>query len=426
MSRSEQMYKEALSLLPGGVDSPVRAFKGVGGTPRFIKSAQGCYLYDVDENQLIDYVGSWGPMILGHAHPAVITALTEAVKHGTSYGAPCPAEVELAHEIVTRVPSVEMVRFVNSGTEATMSAIRLARAATERDLIIKFAGGYHGHGDSFLVQSGSGVATFGLPDSAGVTKGTAQDTRVATYNDLEAIKKLFEIEGKNYAAIIVEPVAGNIGVIPPSEGFLEGLRSICDEYGALLIFDEVMTGFRVAPGGAQQLYGIKPDLSTFGKIIGGGLPVGAYGGRRDLMNMISPSGNVYQAGTLSGNPLAMTAGLATLNNLNSDIYSDLEKKSARLQAGIEEALRKTETIGTVQRVGSMLTLFFSSNASNNYEDVKKADHKRFARFFHSMLKRGIHLPPSGYEAWFVSAAHSKVVIDQTITIVEESLRESAA
>ncbi len=409
--------------MPGGVSSPVRAFKAVGGTPPFIASASGCTLTDVEGNTYIDYIGSWGPMILGHTHPEVTAALEAAVGKGTSFGAPSPLEAELAQEIVDRVPSVEMVRFVNSGTEATMSAIRLARAATKREVIIKFAGGYHGHADAFLIQAGSGVATFGAPDSPGVTKGAAQDTRVARFNDLDSVRTILEQDSGNVAAIIVEPVPGNMGVTHFDDDFLPGLRGLCDDHGALLIFDEVMTGFRVHRGCAESLFNIKPDLSTFGKVIGGGLPVGAYGGRADLMRMISPSGPVYQAGTLSGNPLAMTAGLATLSGLKDNVYLRLETQSAKLQAGLEDALRESNTTGVVQRVGSMLTLFFHDGPVRNFDDAKLADHEKFARFFAGMLKRGVHLPPSGYEAWFVSAAHDDDAIDKTITGAQEAMKE---
>jgi len=407
--------------MPGGVSSPVRAFKAVGGTPRFIQRAKGCKLYDVDGNEYIDYIGSWGPMILGHAHPEVVRAVAEAAQNGTSFGTPCPAEVELAEEIIRRVPSVEKLRFVNSGTEATMSAVRLARAATGREVIVKFTGCYHGHYDAFLIQAGSGVATLGLPDSLGVTKGAAKDTRSVNYNDIESVASIFNMEGNNVAAVIVEPVAGNMGVVPPVSGFLEGLRELCDKYKSILIFDEVMTGFRVAPGGAQELYDVKPDLTTFGKIIGGGLPVGAYGGRRKLMSMIAPEGPVYQAGTLSGNPLAMAAGLHTLKLLNDRVYKYLEYLSNKLEAGLKRSAQKTGISAQVQRVGSMLTLFFTHEPIWNFTDASAADHARFGKFFHEMLKRGIHLPPSGYEAWFVSAAHDENIIERTVQAASEAM-----
>ncbi|MEE9553577.1 MAG: glutamate-1-semialdehyde 2,1-aminomutase [candidate division Zixibacteria bacterium] len=413
MSKSEELFKRAMKILPGGVNSPVRAFKSVSGTPPFMVSASGCILTDADGKEYIDYIGSWGPMILGHTHPEITKALVEMVGKGTSFGTPSPAEVDLAEEIVKRVPSVEKVRFVNSGTEATMSAIRLARAATKRDVIIKFAGGYHGHADSFLIQAGSGAITLGVPNSPGVTEGVAKDTRVAKYNDLESVAKLFKIECDDIAAVIVEPVAGNMGTVPPDDGFLEGLRDLCDKYDSLLIFDEVMTGFRVAPGGAQELYNIKPDLSTFGKVIGGGLPVGAYGGRADLISMIAPEGPVYQAGTLSGNPLAMTAGLQTLKLLNKSAYDNLEKSSAMLEDGLRNAANSAKIPVSVQRVGSMITVFFSENRVRNLDDALAADHDRFKKFFTFMLKNGVHLPPSGYEAWFVSTAHTSRYIEKT-------------
>ncbi len=422
MERSRSLFEKARTLMPGGVSSPVRAFRAVGGTPRFITSARGCWLEDADGRRYVDYIGSWGPMILGHAHPDVVAALEEAVGRGTSFGAPCPGEVALAEEIVARVPSVEMVRFVNSGTEATMSAVRLARAATGRAVVVKFAGAYHGHGDAFLIQAGSGAATFGLPDSPGVTPGAARDTRVARYNDLEDVERLFGAEGEAIAAVIVEPVAGNMGVVPPERGFLEGLRSLCDRYGALLIFDEVMTGFRVGPAGAEGRYGVRPDLGTFGKVIGGGLPVGAYGGRADLMSMVAPEGPVYQAGTLSGNPLAMAAGLATLKALTADAYERLEQLSAHLQARLERACEEASVPVTIQRVGSMLTLFFVPGPVRNMDDLSAADHGRFRVFFNRMLEAGVHLPPSGYEAWFVSLAHDTAVIERTGEAVRRALR----
>ncbi len=413
MSRSEDIFAKAQTILPGGVNSPVRAFKAVGGIPPFITSAKGATLTDADGRSYIDYIGSWGPMILGHAHPEVVEALEQAVRRGTSYGAPTPLEVELAEEIVSRVDSVDKIRFVNSGTEATMSAVRLARAATGRDVLVKFAGCYHGHGDSFLIQAGSGVATLGLPDSPGVTKGAAQDTRVAIYNDLESVEAILNTEKDRVAAVIVEPVAGNMGVVPPEDGFLQGLRDLCTSHGALLIFDEVMTGFRVARGGAQELFSINADLTTFGKVIGGGLPVGAYGGSRDLMGKIAPEGPVYQAGTLSGNPLAMTAGLTTLQMLNKASYRSLEEVSSLLEKELVQAADATGIPVNIQRVGSMLTLFFSEKPVYNMDDAMKADHKRFAQFFSKMLEGGIHLPPSGYEAWFVSLAHTQATIRQT-------------
>jgi len=424
MPTSQELFARAQTVIPGGVNSPVRAFKAVGGTPPFIAAAAGCRLTDVDGNTYVDYIGSWGPMILGHAHPEVTAALTAAVAKGTSYGAPCPAEVDLAEEIVARVPGLEMVRMVNSGTEATMSAIRLARAATGREVVVKMAGAYHGHADAFLIQAGSGVATFGAPDSPGVTEGAARDTRIASFNDIDSVKALFAGDDP-VAAVIVEPVCGNMGVTPPRDGFLEDLRGVCDENGALLIFDEVMTGFRLARGGAVELYGVLPDLVTFGKVIGGGLPVGAYGGRKALMERISPAGPVYQAGTLSGNPLAMTAGLETLRRLDAAAYDRLERIAASLQSGLESAIAETGTTACVQRVGSMVTLFFGPGPITAFDDAKACDHARFGRFFHEMLKRGVHLPPSGYEAWFVSTAHDDQAIDQTVQAAKEALAASA-
>jgi len=422
MSKSEQYFDRAKKVTPGGVNSPVRAFKSVGGSPRFIASANGCELTDVDGDDYIDYIGSWGPMILGHAHPEITKALKKALGRGTSYGAPCRDEVILAEMIVERIPSVDMIRFVNSGTEATMSAIRLARAATHRNIIIKFAGGYHGHADNFLIQAGSGVATFSNPDSPGVTDGAAKDTLIAEFNDLPSVWKIFDSCQGRVGAIIVEPIAGNMGVIPPEPGFLRGLRDICNQSGAVLIFDEVMTGFRVHPQGAQGLYGIQPDLTTFGKIIGGGLPVGAYGGKAELMSMISPQGPVYQAGTLSGNPLAMTAGIETLKLLTPDVYDKIELISAKLEAGLTGAIDELGVEATVQRVGSMLTLFFHPGPLKNFSDAKAADHDHFSRFFNLMLENGIHLPPSGYEAWFISAAHTTDVIYKTIEAAQLSLK----
>ena len=416
MSSSDKLFNRARQILPGGVNSPVRAFKAVGGNPIFIVSAKGCILTDADGNEYIDYIGSWGPMILGHAHPEVTQAVIDATGKGTSFGVPSPVEVELAEEIIRRVPSVDKIRFVNSGTEATMSAIRLARAATKRDVVIKFAGGYHGHADSFLIQAGSGATTLGVPNSPGVTAGVVKDTRIADYNDLDSVEACFKSEGENIAAVIVEPVAGNMGVVPPKDGFLDGLRRLSDRYGSILIFDEVMTGFRVAPAGAQQLYNITPDLSTFGKVIGGGLPVGAYGGRGDLLSMIAPEGPVYQAGTLSGNPLAMTAGLHTLKLLDDEAYKVLEKSSSKLEIGLKTAADKAGVPVAVQRVGSMITIFFSEKPVENLNDAGSADHERFKKFFSFMLKNGIHLPPSGYEAWFVSTAHDDAVIERTIEV----------
>lgn len=421
MNRSQTLFEQAQLLIPGGVNSPVRAFKSVGGTPPFIASGSGCRMTDIDGKEYLDYICSWGPLILGHCHPAVIAALEETLARGTSFGAPSPLEVELAREVILRVPGMEMVRFVNSGTEATMSAIRLARAVTGREVIIKFAGGYHGHADSFLIQAGSGAVTFGLPDSPGVTGGAARDTRIASFNDLDSVRQIMELEPENVAAVIVEPVPGNMGVIPPGSGFLLGLRDLCTKYGALLVFDEVMSGFRVARGGAQELYGVMPDLTTLGKVIGGGLPVGAYGGARTLMERVAPLGPVYQAGTLSGNPLAMTAGLETLRHLDADAYKLLEKQAARLQSGLEQAAAKAGVTATVQRVGSMLTLFFHPGPVVDFETARSADHHRFSDFFQKMLTGGVHLPPSGFEAWFVSTAHDDAAIDATLEAARQAL-----
>jgi glutamate-1-semialdehyde 2,1-aminomutase len=424
MNHSEQYMQRALGLMPGGVNSPVRSFRGVGGQPRVIARAEGCRLVDVDGREYVDYIGSWGAMVAGHAHPAVVEAVCRAARDGTSFGTPSPLELELAEEIAARVPSVEMIRMVNSGTEAVMSAVRLARAFTGRHPIIKFAGGYHGHADALLARAGSGVATLGLPDSPGVTEGAAADTITVPYNNLHEVARRMRLMPRGIGAILVEPVAGNMGVVPPAAGFLEGLRALADEHGALLIFDEVMTGFRVARGGAQERFGVTPDLTTFGKIIGGGLPVGAYGGNARIMQMIAPSGPVYQAGTLSGNPVCMAAGLATLRLLDDAAYERLEMLGARLESGLRSAMAAASTAATVQRVGSMLTIFFAGDQERDetasgfqvrdFDAAAACDHERFGRFFHTMLGRGIHLPPSGYEAWFASLAHDTAAIDATI------------
>lgn len=427
MTRSERAFAEAQRYMPGGVNSPVRAFRAVGGTPPFIERGQGSRLTDVDGNVYIDYVCSWGPLIAGHAHPAVTARLHEAVDRGTSYGAPTEAETELARLVVEMVPSIEMVRFVNSGTEATMSALRLARGATGRDKIVKFAGCYHGHADALLSTAGSGVLTLGIPSGPGVTAGTAADTISLPFNDLDAVRAVFAESGDQIAAVIVEPVAGNMGVIPPAEGFLEGLREITREHGALLIFDEVITGFRVAPGGAQERYGVLPDLTCLGKIIGGGLPVGAYGGRRDLMEQMAPLGPVYQAGTLSGNPLAMAAGIATLELLREPgMYERLEALGAQLA---EEMTRAAEAAGvplTVNRVGSMLTGFFTEGPVTDYASATAADTTRYARFHQAMLARGVYLAPSQFEAAFVSLAHTAEDLEQTAEAAMAAMREAAA
>ncbi len=426
--RSDHLFSRAGMLIPGGVNSPVRAFKAVGRNPVFIARAAGSKLWDVDGNEYIDYVGSWGPMILGHAHPRVLAALKRAIDHGTSYGAPTELEVQMAGLICRMVPSVEMVRMVNSGTEATMSAIRLARAYTKRDKIIKFAGCYHGHGDSFLIKAGSGAMTFSVPDSPGVPAAVAGGTLTAEYNDIASVEQLVARHPDQVAAVIVEPVVGNMGCVPPLNGFLDKLRSLCSREGILLIFDEVMTGFRLAAGGAQELYKITPDVTTLGKIIGGGLPVGAYGGRREIMDLVAPLGPMYQAGTLSGNPLAMTAGYETLTMLqdDEDFYRKLETKCQQLQEGISGVIKSLGLPLTINRVGSMSTLFFTATQVRDYGTASGADTARFATYFREMLKRGIYLPPSQFEAGFVSAAHSEGDIARTIEAAEESLRTAFA
>jgi glutamate-1-semialdehyde 2,1-aminomutase len=420
-SKSDQLFKEAQELLPGGVDSPVRAFRAVGGQPLFIARGEGPYLYDVDDNRFIDYVLSWGPLVLGHAHPGVVAELKRAVELGTSYGAPSPLELELARLVQSYMPGLQMLRFVNSGTEATMSALRLARAYTKRNKIIKFEGCYHGHADLLLVQAGSGVATLGLPDSPGVPQATVQDTLVARYNDLASVQELFSHYPDEIAAVIIEPVAGNMGVVPPVDGFLSGLRELTSQHGALLIFDEVMTGFRVHPGGAQALYGIEPDLTTLGKVIGGGLPVGAYGGRREIMEMIAPSGPVYQAGTLSGNPLAMTAGIATLRLLQQpEMWNGMVRAAAELNRGIGAAARKAGVEVQQTCVGTMFTLFFTAEPVRDWPTAKLSDTLLFGRYFRSMLENGVYLAPSQFEAGFVSTAHGADIVAQTIEAAEKS------
>jgi glutamate-1-semialdehyde 2,1-aminomutase len=425
MSRSEDLFARARRSIPGGVNSPVRAYASVGGTPPFIASASGSKIRDVEGREYIDYVGSWGPMVLGHAHPCVVEAVQRACAEGLSFGAPTERETELAEMVIACVPSVEKVRLVNSGTEATMSAIRLARGWTGRDKIVKFEGCYHGHGDSFLIAAGSGAATLGVPNSPGVTKGTAADTLLARYNDLESVENLIRANPGEISALIIEPVAGNMGVVPPAENFLEGLRAICTRENILLVFDEVMTGFRVALGGAQERYGVTPDLTTLGKIIGGGLPVGAYGGRADIMNHIAPEGPVYQAGTLSGNPLATAAGLETLRLLREPgVYEALEERSARLAEGTRNNLISLGLDLYAPRVGAMLCLFFSRETVTDWDVAAACDTEAYARYFHAMLERGIYLAPSQYEAAFVSLAHTDEDIDRTIQVQREALEEA--
>lgn len=421
--KSSKLFAEAQKHMPGGVNSPVRAFKSVGRDPLYIKSAKGAKMTDVDGNEFVDYIGSWGPMIVGHTHPRVIKAIQNVAENGTSFGASSEKEVELAKLIKDFVPSVEIVRMVNSGTEATMSAMRLARGFTKRDKIIKFEGCYHGHGDSFLIKAGSGVATLGLPDSPGVTQSTAKDTLTARFNDIESVYELVESNKDNVAAIFIEAVGGNMGCVPAQKEFLQALRELCDAEKILLIFDEVMTGFRLAKGGAQEIYGIAPDLTTFGKIIGGGLPVGAYGGRGEIMKMIAPSGPVYQAGTLSGNPLAMTAGLETLKIIEEtpDFYPQLEEKSAYLENGMKDLLKKANLDYTINRVGSMFTLFFTDADVIDFDTAKLSDTAKFTKYFNSMLENGIYLPPSQFEACFLSIAHSQNDLDTTLKAFEKSL-----
>ena len=423
ITKSISLFQEAQRLLPGGVDSPVRAFRAVGGQPLFIDCGKGPYLYDVDGNRYIDYVLSWGPLITGHAHPDVVKAIQEAAVKGTSYGAPSALEIELAKRVMEFMPNIEMIRFVNSGTEATMSALRLARAYTKRDKIIKFDGCYHGHADLLLVQAGSGVATLGLPDSPGVPADTAKDTLVADFNALESVEALFRKYPEQIAAIIVEPVAGNMGVVAPEPDFLEGLRVITKREGALLIFDEVMTGFRVHPGGAQTLYGIKPDLTTLGKVIGGGLPVGAYGGKKEIMQMVAPAGPMYQAGTLAGNPLAMIAGLTTLDLIRDEIvWDDMETRGRELDEGIEAAAKKAGVPIQQTRVGTMSTTFFTERRPVDWNTVKLADKTQFGKFFQKMLEHGVYLAPSQFEAGFLSILHDENIIAETLKAVEETFK----
>jgi glutamate-1-semialdehyde 2,1-aminomutase len=422
-SKSEKLFKRAQQLIPGGVNSPVRAFKSVGRTPIFLQKALGSKLWDVDGNEYVDYVGSWGPMILGHAHPQILEAIRKAAVDGTSFGAATEREVEMAELICDIVPSIEMVRMVNSGTEATMSAIRLARAYTGKDKIIKFEGCYHGHADSFLIKAGSGAMTFGVPDSPGVPQAIGSATLNARYNDISSVEKLIDAHQNQIAALIVEPVVGNMGCVPPNKGFLAGLRRLCTKHNIVFILDEVMTGFRVALGGAQQLYRIEPDLTTLGKIIGGGLPVGAYGGKKKIMRLVAPSGPMYQAGTLSGNPLAMAAGIEMLKMLKSDptIYRMLEEKSAKLENGIRSIIEKNKLPLTQNRIGSMFSLFFTNESVVDYDTAKASDTKKFAEYFCSMLKQGVYLPPSQFEAAFMSAAHSPLDIERTLEASRKAL-----
>jgi len=420
--RSQELFKKAQGSIPGGVNSPVRAFKSVGGTPRFFVNGHGAWIEDVDGNQYIDFVGSWGPLILGHAHPEVIEAIQKVLIKGTSFGAPTELETDLAEMIIDRVPSAEMVRMVNSGTEATMSAIRVARGVTGREKIIKFHGCYHGHADSFLISAGSGAITLGKPDSPGVTTGTAKDTLLAKYNDLESVKNLFDANAGEISCIIVEPVSGNVGCIPPVEGFLEGLRSLCTNNGALLIFDEVMTGFRIARGGANERYGVDADLLTFGKVIGGGMPIGAYGGKKEFMSQVAPSGPIYQAGTLSGNPVAVTAGIETLKKLDSNSYEHLEALGSYFENGIQKIIDSNGYPLTQHRVGSMFTLFFNENAVTNMDDVNKCDFDKFNLYYHDLLNSGVYMAPSQYEAGFISLAHTNELLDTVIEKVSKSLK----
>jgi glutamate-1-semialdehyde 2,1-aminomutase len=421
-TKSRQLYQRALKLIPGGVNSPVRACKSVGADPLFIQKAEGAVIVDADGNRYIDYIGSWGPMILGHNHPAVIKAITRVLARGTSFGAPTDLEIELADMVVRAVPAVEMVRMVNSGTEAAMSAIRLARGVTGRDLVVKFDGCYHGHADTLLVAAGSGVATLGIPGSPGVPQSIAAHTLSLPYNDSAGFEKMMRVKGDTIAGVIVEPVAGNMGLVAPAPGFMEALRTLTAKHGALLIFDEVMTGFRVAYGGAQALYKITPDLSCFGKIIGGGLPVGAYGGRKEIMAHIAPQGPVYQAGTLSGNPLAMAAGVATLKQLRKKgFYEKLEKKSVRLTAGLAQAAAQAGIPAQVDHVGSMLGLFFCADPVRSFNDAKTCDLRRFAAFYQGMRAEGVYIAPSQFEALFLSAAHTDAHIDATVTAAQKVL-----
>ena len=419
--RSSALFADAEKVIPGGVNSPVRAFKSVGGTPIFVKSAKGAYLYDEDGNKYIDYINSWGPMILGHAYEPVVEAIIAKAKLGTSFGMPTALETEIAELVVKMVPNIDKIRFVNSGTEACMSAVRLARGFTKKDKIIKFAGCYHGHSDSFLIQAGSGAVTFGTPNSPGVTAGTAQDTLLANYNDLGNVAEVLDANKGQVAAIIIEPVAGNMGCIPPTDGFLDGLRQLCDAHDVLLIFDEVMTGFRLAKGGAQELYGIKADIVTFGKVIGGGLPVGAFAARAEIMDYLAPIGPVYQAGTLSGNPLAMIAGLVMLQQIDSDagLFSRLEQKTNYLENGISNVFIENKIEFTINRVGSMISIHFDSDPVTDFASAAKGDNATFKKFFHGLLAEGIYIAPSAYETWFITDALTFEDLDETIAAIRK-------
>lgn len=427
-SSSKDLFEKAQNFIPGGVNSPVRAFRAVGGNPLFIKRASGAFIYDEDDNAYIELINSWGPMVLGHNHPVIREAVAKAMEKGTSFGAPTALELEIAELITQMVPSVEKVRMVNSGTEATMSAIRLARGFTGKDRFIKFRGNYHGHGDSFLIAAGSGAITMGFPDSPGVTKGTAKDTLLAPYNDLEAVRTLVEVNKDEIAAIILEPVAGNMGLVPPKPAFLKGLRELCNQEGIVLIFDEVMTGFRLSPGGAQELFGVIPDLTTMGKIIGGGMPVGAYGGKKEIMDFVSPIGPVYQAGTLSGNPIAMAAGFAMLNHLNQNpsVYKELESIGNKIVNGFRNSLLKLGFDYTINHIGSMYSLFFTPDEVFDLESAQKSDTQLFGKYFQAMLKRGIYLAPSQFESLFLSTALEEEHLERVIQANEESLIEIIA
>lgn len=424
VAKSEEAFSRARTLLPGGVNSPVRAFNAVGGTPPYFERASGAWLYDIDGNEFIDYVSSWGAIIHGHAYAPIHEAIVNASLSGTSFGAPHLGEIWLAEEVISRMPGLEMVRFVNSGTEAALAAIRLARAATGRTRILKFEGNYHGAVDALLAKAGSGVATFGLPDSAGVPAEITHSTLLARYNDLDQVRQIVSTKPSDIAAILVEPVAGNMGLVPPSGGFLDGLRAICSEYGVVLVFDEVMTGFRLARGGATERFGVVPDLTIMGKVIGGGLPVGAYGGRRELLNWVAPVGPMYQAGTLSGNPLAMAAGFAALSSLTASVYDSLELVGAQLEAGLRNVGLELGVPMQVQRVGSMISVFFTETPVRNYDDAQKTDRALFGRLFHGLLRRGVYLPPSALEAWFLNASHSLADVDTTVSAFREALSEA--